>query len=87
MRATSKAFADAIANIPNDLSRRLDYSFAISDKLFDEMKRQRISQRELARRMNKRPSEIAKWLSGSHNFTIKTLAEISLVIGVDLIKV
>lgn len=62
-------------------------SFAISDKLYDEMQKQGITQRELAKRMNKRPSEVAKWLSGQHNFTINTLVDISFAIGVDLINV
>ncbi|HUC82355.1 MAG TPA: helix-turn-helix transcriptional regulator [Flavisolibacter sp.] len=35
---------------------------------------------EFAERANKNPSEITKWLSGTHNFTVETLAEIALAL-------
>lgn len=34
------------------------------------------SKKELAERMGKRPSEITKWLSGTHNFTTETLFDL-----------
>jgi len=34
------------------------------------------SKKELADQMGKRPSEITKWLSGTHNFTIDTLFDL-----------
>jgi transcriptional regulator with XRE-family HTH domain len=34
------------------------------------------SKKELADRMGKRPSEITKWLSGTHNFTTDTLFDL-----------
>lgn len=82
-----RLLAESIASIPKDLERKLEISYSISDKLYDEMQKQGITQRELAKRMNKRPSEISKWLRGTHNFTINTLVDISYAIGVDLIKV
>lgn len=39
---------------------------------------------EFAKHLNRQPSEISKWLSGTHNFTIDTLCEISSALGVDL---
>lgn len=39
---------------------------------------------EFAEKVNKNPSEITKWLSGTQNFTIDTLAEISVVLGVSV---
>ena len=34
--------------------------------------------------VNKQPSEITKWLSGTHNFTIDTLCEIALALNIPL---
>lgn len=39
---------------------------------------------QLARKMGKSPSEISKWLSGTHNFTGDSLVEISMAIGVEI---
>lgn len=82
-----RLLAESIASIPKDLEKKLEISYSISDKLYNEMQKQGITQRELANRMNKRPSEISKWLRGTHNFTINTLVDISFAIGVDLIKI
>ncbi len=43
------------------------------------------TQKSLAEKMNKRPSEINKWLKGSHNLTLKTLAKLEAELGEPLI--
>jgi hypothetical protein len=40
---------------------------------------------DLANALNKRPSEISKWLSGTHNFNTDTLFEIEEVLSIELI--
>lgn len=42
------------------------------------------SKSEFAEKVNKNPSEITKWLSGTQNFTIDTLAEISVVLDISV---
>ena len=43
------------------------------------------TQKDLATKMNKRPSEINKWLKGNHNLTLKTLAKLEAELGEPLI--
>jgi transcriptional regulator with XRE-family HTH domain len=43
--------------------------------------------KDLAEKLGKNPSEVTKWLSGSHNFTMDTLAEIEQATGKSLIQV
>ncbi|WP_114791843.1 helix-turn-helix transcriptional regulator [Niabella yanshanensis] len=45
------------------------------------------TQKELAGRMNKRPSEISKWLKGNHNLTLKTIAKLEAELGAPIIEV
>jgi ribosome-binding protein aMBF1 (putative translation factor) len=40
---------------------------------------------ELAEKMNKKPSVITRWLSGTHNFTADTLSDIQVILGVQLL--
>ena len=40
------------------------------------------TQKEFAEKVNKRPSEITKWLSGTHNFTVDTLTQIEFVLDI-----
>lgn len=43
------------------------------------------SKSQFAEKLGKNPSEITKWLSGTQNFTIDVLAEIAMVLDVELI--
>lgn len=44
------------------------------------------SKSQLAEKLDKNPSEITQWLSGTHNFTINELTKISSAFGVDLVS-
>lgn len=43
------------------------------------------SRKQLANRLGKHPSEVSKWLSGTHNFTIDTLFELEDVLQVKFV--
>jgi transcriptional regulator with XRE-family HTH domain len=43
--------------------------------------------REFARMVGKRPSEISRWLAGTHNFTLATIAKIEITLGTNLINI
>lgn len=46
-----------------------------------------LTQKELAERMKKKPSEINKWLKGNHNLTLKTIAKLEAELGEPIIYV
>ncbi len=48
-------------------------------KIADALKKQNMSQNELAEKLAKRTSEISEWLSGTYNFTHDTLVDIELI--------
>ena len=62
-------------------------SFQISNRLDFLMKEKGLSKKQLADAIGKRPSEITRWLSGEHNFTISTLAMLSTFFGQPIIIV
>jgi transcriptional regulator with XRE-family HTH domain len=43
------------------------------------------TQKDLAEKMNKKPSEVNKWLKGNHNLTLKTLAKLEAELGEPII--
>lgn len=45
------------------------------------------TQKDLAERMNKKPSEINKWLKSTHNLTLKTIAKLEAELGEPIIEV
>jgi len=60
-------------------------SMDIADQISQFLVEKNWTQKEFARRMGKQESEISKWLSGQHNFTIKTITNIETVFGKNLI--
>jgi transcriptional regulator with XRE-family HTH domain len=46
-----------------------------------------LTQRALAERMGKSPSEISKWLNREHNFTLKSLVKLEVELGAELISI
>jgi transcriptional regulator with XRE-family HTH domain len=51
------------------------------------MKKQGLTKKQFADALGHRPSEVTKWLSGEHNFTLKTIASLSTFFGEPLIRV
>lgn len=45
------------------------------------------SQKDLAKAMGKNESEISKWLTSIHNFTLKSITKMEAVLGADIINV
>lgn len=77
IRKVRAKYIDIFIDNSYDLSTRIQYLMDV--KGFD--------QKELAKKLNKNESEISKWMSGSHNYTIKTLAKIEDVLGNKLLSV
>lgn len=73
--------------IPSYKKRMIGISIDIGAQIHEYMKSEGINQRELADRLDKKESEISKWLSGSHNFTIETIAKIEEVFGKKIVLV
>jgi len=62
-------------------------SDSIAERMDQIMKNKGISKKQLSELTQRRPSEVTKWLSGSHNFTCKTIALISMALGEELVSV
>ncbi len=67
--------------------KETELSFAISDRIFELMSERGLSKKQFADALGRRPSEITKWLSGQHNFTLATLAMLSTFFGQPIITV
>ncbi|MCF0168584.1 MAG: helix-turn-helix transcriptional regulator, partial [Bacteroidales bacterium] len=70
-----------------EVSVEVGLEMAISDRISNLMTSKGLSKAEFARAVGKRPCEITKWLSGQHNFTLKTLAMLSVFFGESLIAI
>ena len=84
---TKNLFLECLGNVSKDISIEVDLSFDIASKIDGILAERGISQKEFAELMGKRESEISKWLKGTHNFTLRTLAKISAVLDCPIIQV
>ncbi len=82
-----KLFRQIVDETPAELKTQLRFSNSIAEKIDGILKERGMSQRELARNTGKTEAEVSRWLGGTHNFTLRTLAKISNVLGEDLIRV
>lgn len=73
--------------IPEAVMNEVDLSFQISDRIDELMHERGLTKKQFADALGRRPSEITKWLSGQHNFTISTLGKISAFFGQPIVKV
>ncbi|MBO5054379.1 MAG: helix-turn-helix transcriptional regulator [Muribaculaceae bacterium] len=86
MKTAFNEYNQIVVSIPEHINKEVEMQFAISNRIYDLMTEKGLSKAEFARAIGKRPCEITKWLSGQHNFTIKTLALLSTFFGVPFIQ-
>ena len=77
MKAINSTFNQMVAEVPADVKIEVYLSFAIADRIDTLINKKGLTKKEFADSIGKRPSEVTKWLSGQHNFTIRTLAMLS----------
>lgn len=85
MRRNNTLSQNIMASTPPIVSKRIETRMLIAKMLYDYLNNWEITQQELANKMGKRPSEVSKWLSGDHNFTIDTLSDIGYYLGTDFL--
>lgn len=87
MKTTAQLFDECLATVSNDVKMELDMSFALADKIDMILREKNISQKQLAKKMGKTEAEVSRWLGGTHNFTLRTIAKISDALGVKLLSI
>lgn len=84
----SKTLDDLLSILTENMSDEDILAIDISSKLSGAIARRRIdlglSQSELASKLGKSQSTISKWENGDMNFTVESLAEIAVKLGMEL---
>ncbi len=84
---TSPIIQEALRNIDPTRREMVRRRMLLSARIDDALKAKKWTQKQLADSMGKRPSEVTKWLSGNHNFTLKSIFQIEKNLGVTLITI
>lgn len=83
----SKIFQEILDETPEDVEIFVRLYADLVVRINQLLRENNISKKELAEKMDKKPSEISKWLSGKHNFTLRSLAKLSAELGEPLLEV
>jgi len=83
----NKRLEERRKKIPQSVETFVKRSFDIVDRIHEILASQGKDQKELAKALGKKESEISKWMTGTHNFTLKTLAKIEEVLGEQIIDI
>lgn len=84
---TNPLFAEMYEEIPEESRRQSSLSFSITARIVELLMKKGWSQADFAKAAGKKESEISRWMSGTHNFTLKTISFIETVLGEDVIRV
>lgn len=81
-------FIDALLkDISSDESEKTEKRMLLAARIDEAIKAKGWKQKDLAKALKKSPSEISKWLSGTHNFTSDSLFDIERVLGISIVSV
>lgn len=76
---------ELLEGITPEEQEKKDKKMILSTKIANAIKAKGLKKSEFAEILGKQPSEISKWLSGTHNFTIDTLMDIERVLSIQLL--
>lgn len=79
---------DDIRNtISPEMRIQMELSVSIANRIYDILEERGLTQKEFARMLGKTETEVSRWLSGTHNLTLATIAKITAILGEEIISV
>jgi transcriptional regulator with XRE-family HTH domain len=83
----SKVFQRILDKTPEDVKIFTRHYGDLVVRINSLLKDKGYTQKDLAEKLDKKPSEISKWLKGEHNFTLRSLAKLEAELGSPLFYV
>lgn len=84
---TQEIINQALTTLPEDSRQYVDKNLALTERVQALMDEKGWTQKELATLLDKRESEISRWLTGMHNFTLRSLTKLEVALGADIFTV
>ena len=82
----NKVFQEQFERVSPEIRKEMDWSADIVKRIEQILKEKGITQRELASRIGCNETQIVRWTRGFPNYTLSTLAKLSVALGEDLIS-
>lgn len=75
------------ANSNPEIDSFIEKNLAITEKVRLALEQKGWKALDLAKALDKSPSEVSKWLTGMHNLTLKSITKMEIALGIDLINI
>ena len=82
---SSSLIKELKSKITPTMKESINRRMSLAARIDDVLQLRGLTNQEFAFMMGKKPSEISRWLSGTHNFTTETLWEIERVLNIQLL--
>lgn len=79
-------FQKCLDEIPEDQKAEFELNYRVAAMLTDLLEENGMSTHDLAQKLGKDDTEVAEWLTGRHDFTLRTISNIEVALGCKLIK-
>lgn len=83
----SKYFDKVIAQRKPETKIFIGKYLDIVERIHQILTAKGMTQKDLAQAMDKRESEVSRWLAGEHNLTLKSIAKLEAALGMEIITV
>lgn len=80
-------FFDVLDNTPQETKKYVSKSLEIANAISLLLQSKGMTQKDLAQKLGKFEAEVSKWLSGNHNFTLRTIVAIETALGAEIIVI
>jgi len=81
----SEAYKRMMKRIPKEIQQKVEFNLDIADEIYYTLESKGLKPVDLARLMKKSESEVSKWMTGTHNFSLKTIQKIGLALETHLL--
>lgn len=81
----NELFHRQLEQVSPTIKMEMDWTVAIIDRIDAIIKRDGLTQRELAKRIGCNETQITRWTKGFPNYTLSSLAKLSVALGEPLI--
>ena len=87
VRYINPLFKEMVDKIPADSRRESELSYAIARRINEIMLRKGWSQADLSKAVGRPPAVVSRWMSGTQNFTLRTIALLEIALGERILSV
>lgn len=82
----TNALMDSIRqSTPLEMNKQVDMCVSIANRVYEILEERGMSQKDFAKLLGKTETEVSRWLSGTHNITLATIAKMAVALSDDII--